>query len=327
MSEHATSSGNPPLPKQWLGVLLRCAILLAMLLGVGYRVRTETEKLSSYEFQLAPGMLVVSGLLYAAGLATCAAFWRMAIRDSDSEPGWVATLAAYYAGHLGKYVPGKGLVVVVRAGMLKEAGVSVVASAITCVHETILMMATGAAVATGILLVTPTAHHKLLLVLGGVLAITLGALALPPVVYRVGTLVTRTLPLADKTVRPCRWQTVGFGVAMIAGGWVLLGMSLAALLVAMGQPPSRFEEWRLLTAAVALATVGGFVIPTPGGLGTREWILFEVLRPVTGPDHAVVAAVTLRIVWLAAELVMAGLFWLLLRNSGGRWTRRSSRTD
>lgn len=296
--------------------MLRCGIMLAMLLGVGHRAWAEKEKLAGYDFRFAPGMLILGGVLYAAGLGTCAAFWRMAMRETDRDPAWIPTLAAYYAGHLGKYIPGKGLVLVIRAGMVRSSGVSVTAAAVTCVHETVLMMATGAAVAFAILLVVPAPHHGWLLVSSGVLAVGLGAVVFPPVVYRAGQLMSRALPLSYEGVRPCRWRTVALGAGMIAGGWVLIGLSLVAVLAGTHDPSKAVENWALLTAVVALATVGGFVSLTPGGLGSREWILSEVLGQVIGPAGALVAAATLRIVWLSAEVVAAGVFWVLLRSIG-----------
>ena len=59
-------------------------------------------------------------------------------------------------------------------------------------------------------------------------------------------------------------------------------------------------------ASVALATVAGFVIAVlPGGLGVREGVLMSTLAPALGSDHAVIASLLLRLVWVAAELVAA----------------------
>jgi glycosyltransferase 2 family protein len=72
----------------------------------------------------------------------------------------------------------------------------------------------------------------------------------------------------------------------------------------------------LVTAVVALATVGGFVSFLPGGLGSREWILMVTLGAALGSDRAAdgaVAALVLRVVWVVAELIGAAFFWLLDR--------------
>jgi uncharacterized membrane protein YbhN (UPF0104 family) len=59
-----------------------------------------------------------------------------------------------------------------------------------------------------------------------------------------------------------------------------------------------------VTASVALATVAGFVVAVmPGGLGVREWALMSTLAPAVGERTAVVAALALRLTWVAAEAV------------------------
>jgi uncharacterized membrane protein YbhN (UPF0104 family) len=57
--------------------------------------------------------------------------------------------------------------------------------------------------------------------------------------------------------------------------------------------------------ACAMAVVLGFVSFLPGGAGVREVVLSTMLTPIVGPVAAVAAAVWLRIVWLAAELLVA----------------------
>jgi uncharacterized membrane protein YbhN (UPF0104 family) len=66
--------------------------------------------------------------------------------------------------------------------------------------------------------------------------------------------------------------------------------------------------------SVALATVAGFVVPVaPGGLGVREWVLWTSLGAALDHDWAVVASLTLRLVWVVAEVAAA--FVLVI------WTR------
>ena len=71
----------------------------------------------------------------------------------------------------------------------------------------------------------------------------------------------------------------------------------------------------VVIASVAFATVAGFVVPVlPGGLGVREGVLMSALAPALGPDHAVVAALVLRLVWVGAELVAAAVFFPWFRS-------------
>jgi hypothetical protein len=102
-----------------------------------------------------------------------------------------------------------------------------------------------------------------------------------------------------------------------------MGLSLVAVLAAMAETDAVVAQRGLIgtlglaTAAITLATVIGYVSLTPGGLGSREWMLMESLGPLVGRDRAVIAAVVLRIVWIVAEAVAAGVFWTVDR----RWKR------
>ena len=328
---------------------MRWAITLAVVVGLSRRIWLERAKLVAYDLRLVPSWLVVSGACYLLGLATCAGFWWLAMRDSGARPSWMSAFAAYFAGHLGKYVPGKVTVLVIRATMVRGAAVGMMMAAVTSAHETVLMMATGALVATTLLLAVNRLQPEyllavannlvaqcglseslvrhapaVLLAVSSALSVALGLLALPPLVSRFARLARRPFSnLAGDGAAACRWRTVAAGAMMIAVGWLLMGLSLASVLVAGHNLSDMLDRWGplpalgLLTAMVALATVGGFVIPTPGGLGSREWILIETLQPLIGGDHAVVTAVVLRLVWIVAEVVAAGVFWVVDR----RWKK------
>jgi uncharacterized membrane protein YbhN (UPF0104 family) len=114
------------------------------------------------------------------------------------------------------------------------------------------------------------------------------------------------------------------GWLLTAGGWVLLGMSLWAVLCAMGCAPGEFfHQLPIYMASVALATVLGFLSFVPGGIGVREAALTETLRimiPRLGGAPSLIAAVFLRLVWLVAELlisaILLGFAWRMNRGQG-----------
>jgi hypothetical protein len=124
------------------------------------------------------------------------------------------------------------------------------------------------------------------------------------------------------------------GLFWSAGGWVLLGLSQIAVIrsfdpagadsvAALGLAPE-------VIASVALATVAGFVVAVlPGGLGVREGVLMSSLAPALGNDHAVVAALSLRLVWVAAELVAAAVFcpWFRRRPAAARSAPESAQHE
>ena len=95
-----------------------------------------------------PGWLVGSGLLYLAGLVACGRFFELILRSSATPVRLLPALRAYLVSHLGKYVPGKAMVVIVRAGMVVPFGARASTAAIATFYETLVMMASGGLIAT-----------------------------------------------------------------------------------------------------------------------------------------------------------------------------------
>ena len=53
----------------------------------------------------------------------------------------------------------------------------------------------------------------------------------------------------------------------------------------------------------------------PGGIGVRELVVIPLLAPRFDPVAAIVAAVLLRIVWMAAEVLAAAILYFALPGS------------
>ena len=70
--------------------------------------------------RLAPGWLFSPGLLYALGMRQ-GLFWHRTLRSLGQPVTLGDTLRAFFIGHLGKYVPGKAMVIVLRSGLLRPA--------------------------------------------------------------------------------------------------------------------------------------------------------------------------------------------------------------
>jgi uncharacterized membrane protein YbhN (UPF0104 family) len=79
------------------------------------------------------------------------------------------------------------------------------------------------------------------------------------------------------------------------------------------QPLPTLADLPLLTAAVALAMVAGFLSLLPGGIGVRELIVIPLLQPQFGQVVAILSAVLLRIGWMAAELLVAVVLYFGVR--------------
>lgn len=305
--------------------LVKWSLCVLVLVFVGRRALDLWRQGDVGAVDVQPGWLVLAGLAYTVGWWPSAWFWRRLLQRMGATPRRRDVVRAFFVGSLGKYVPGKAGVLVLRAGLLRDRGAPVAASALGATYETLLSVGAALALAVGLapIFVPPAvvadwpewirrALESPLLPATGVL---LACAALLPVIARVLTLVAvrfaPRMPAPGAGGGRIDVRTVAVGLAGLVGGWALHGLSLGLVLRGLGGSLS-LGDWPMWIGAVSLSTaVGFFAVFAPGGLGVREGILIELLRlqPQVGAGVAVVAAVLIRVVWLAAEVAAAALLY------------------
>jgi hypothetical protein len=219
-------------------------------------------------------------------------------------------MRAHWIGHLGKYIPGKAMVVILRTGLVYSDRVNRTVAATSVFVETLTMMAVGAFVAAVCLLLTTRDAALTWLAVG--MMVGSGAPTLPPIFRRIVKLlqVHRANPQIDEAIAGVDYRLMAFGWLIISAGWVLMGISLWATLQAIPGAGVPLRELPLLIATVGLAMVAGFISLIPGGLGVRDWILMTLLAPQCGAKVALVSAVLLRIVWLLSEVAVSAILYV-----------------
>lgn len=304
----------------WLKMTIRLVILGLVTWGIWRTVDQARGEFADAQFSFAQvhaGWLVVAGLVYLLGMLPCCVFWQQTLRSMGQRPRFPITLRAFYIGHLGKYVPGKALVVIIRTGLIRGNRVDTAVAATSVFVETLTMMAVGAVVAALILGFRVREHGSLLLLAIG-LAICAGVPTLPPIFRRLVWLlqVHRASGQMELALRGLNFRLMAFGWVIVAAGWLLLGSSLWATLHAMPGVSPLLSDLPLLIACVCLAMVAGFLSLLPGGIGVREFVVMQLLVPHFGEVPAIISAVLLRLVWMVAELVAAGILYVGVR--GGK---------
>lgn len=327
--ERTDGSARPP-RRRWLQRLtwtVRLLVLALVTWGIWKAVQQARHDFAAQRFSVTEvhaGWLVVAGLLYLAGFVPSWVFWHRALWAMGQQPRWSESLPAYWIGQLGKYVPGKAMVVVLRTGLIFNERVNRTVAATSVFVETLTMMAVGACVAALALLVTMP--HPALFWLAVALMVGAGLPTVPPVFRALVRLlqVQRANPDIHRAIAGVDYRLMGFGWLIVAVGWVLLGGSLWATLRAIpGAGTGWAEPWPavpLLTATVGLAMVAGFLSLIPGGLGVRDWVVMALLAPAYGTRVALVSAVLLRLVWLLSELVVSAILYAILLRTRRRAT-------
>lgn len=280
--------------------------------------------------------LIPAALAYTVGWLPSVWLWRRFLQAMGQPISWWTAFRAYYVGHLGKYVPGKALALVIRGAMVKDENVSPLLAGITGACETIVYMAAGAMLA---LMVSPIAlsrspvfgssgwnarvqEHSSL----WVLIVAMGTFATTPLsawfFTRVcGRRISGSKENAEGNGRTAENEQshrisaglVAQGVVVAAVGWLFHGLSLGFVLQSVSSQPIDFAQFPVWLAACSGSMVGGFVVlVAPGGIGVREGLLIEALKdqPSVGPTVAILAAGILRGVWFVTELIVAGMLYL-----------------
>ena len=263
--------------------------------------------------QIQPGWLVLSALAYLVGTLPSWLFWHKTLEAMGQRPQHYASLRAYYIGHLGKYVPGKALVVILRAGLVRGPRVDTTVAATAVFVETLTTMAVGGFVAAASIAILHHDEPWLLLLAVGLL-VSVGIPTLPPVFRRIVRLlgVRKFNPNIDQSLAGVDYRLMAYGWLHITWGWCVLGVSLWATLKAIPTItaiPVTLADWPVSLSCYALAMLAGFVAMVPGGLGVREWVVMTLLAKPFGAGAAIVSAVLVRLMTLLAEaLFAAGLY-------------------
>ena len=317
-SAEATPNGAR---KKWLKRAFHAVILVVTIAFVGRQIVVAQAEMRTHPVHLKVGWLAASGLGYGLGLAILGVTWHVVLTDQRAGAGFGRTLRAYLISHVGKYVPGKAMVIVIRCGLLAPAGVSVGLVTLTSFYETFASMGTGALLALGCLPWLPTLEGSQWPVSRAVLWIALSGLAggftlaISPVGFQWFKRIV-TVPFkgaqghADRRVS---WATFGQALAIGLSGWLVIGMSFLCAIDSVVERSYGFEALPLATACVSLSIIAGFLSMIPGQAVVREAIQIALLEPLIGTAGAVAASLLFRVVTLVTEAALAGLLYL-----GGR---------
>ena len=306
----------------------RLIVMTLVVYGIWHTLADAGEQFATHRVRwtsLSVGWLIVAGLAYLAGMIPCWWFWHRVLYAMGARPRYRETLPAFYIGHLGKYFPGKALVVVIRTALIRGPRVDTLVATISVFVETLTMMAVGALVAAGLLLTTTADAWLFWLALA--LFCLAGIPTLPPVFRQVVRIISvrRGYEHVAQVVNALRLPLLASGWITIAGGWFLMGLSLWAVLQSMAPATELSQAIHLapaqalilLTATVGLALVAGFLSLLPGGIGVRELVVTTLLVPVYGELAAILSAVLMRITWLLAELIASVFLYASTRMQAG----------
>jgi uncharacterized membrane protein YbhN (UPF0104 family) len=241
--------------------------------------------------------------------------WRRVLHSFGSDLPLRAAVRVFYLAEIAKYLPGSVWSLVGQMELCRDHGIPRRAGGTVGIVQLALEVAAALLVATSTLPFVVGAQFGRY---GwGLVIVPLVLVALsPPVLNR---LLDRVLRSLGQPPMPRRMTILDIGAAL---GWVLLtwpGYGLAAWLIGSGLGLHGLRGFLLSVGAWALAYGAGIaVFVTPGGLGTREFVLVVLLGPQIGTSNAIALALLMRPVTLVGELLWAATASILARWFGAR---------
>jgi len=334
MSEIQAKSSSLPIPA-WTWKLLKWALLALVLYYVGrqgYQLYQEQREALA-EIQIKPMWLILSGVCSIVAWLPSVWFWQRLMIDSGENPEFWPTARAYYCGHLGKYIPGKVSVLLIRATLLKEYGVRVSVAALTAAYETLAVMGVGLVLFLALVpyvinadqlaewpaWIQPIQSRPLLVPILFIFVLLVSL----PFLSRFLNLFSQKITKSEVEVSAAENQTaisirlLYLGVVAFLISWILHGLSLGLVVASLGNSGLDWHEWPLWTAAISAAFALGFAaLFAPAGLGVREGLIAFILAgsPAIGPVNAFVAALLIRIVSFVSEILAAFVLYYCFRN-------------
>ncbi len=331
-----------PAAKKRLTCAVKWSLTLLVFFFIGRELFKASDEFRRYTWNLRYGWLAAAGLFYLGGYFFSSCFWHGVLRALGQEPSFFQSVRSFYLSQLGKYVPGKAMVIVIRSALVSGPKVRASLAAAGVFYETFTMMAVGAFLSALLVLLKYGEHWRFSLLALGVMAAS-GIPLLPPVFRRVLKVfrIAKDDPAAWEKINRLSWKTLPAGFALMTLLWIGFGLFLWASIRGLGIETGPLSEHAVLFVAVtAMAMVLGFAVPiSPGGLGVREAILAALLVPylarilaapenagiaLDAPTLALVVSLTQRVVSIAAELAAGAFFLAAGFLTGGKRTHAGS---
>lgn len=309
----------------WLKVLA-----LVLVIGfVGYKLYDYWQQISLSELHDALtidwrwGGVSIAGFMGV--MLTSALGWVFIARRMGDKVPVLPLLGAYCFSQMGKYVPGKVMLLVMRVERSSRLGMPQRICTLSTLLENVAYMISGAifggAILAKILAGRGDFQGGLLLTAVGLSCVALLVVAHPKIFYRLVNPVLRKMkrPEVEPSQR-LRMRWLLLSIILMVPCWVCGGVALWATTRCL-VPIELIHVWGLM-GAFALSVIGGMVSFLPGGLGPREAVQALFLLPVVmtalpaGNDSQAKAAIIVTVVVILQRLFQI-VIELLLGLAGG----------
>jgi glycosyltransferase 2 family protein len=314
----ATEVRSPSLLRRALVPSLKIVLTLAIAASMVYSVVHQWGQVRETWLGLAWQSVVLSFLFAVGGMLASVMAWKASLKDLEHDVPFVDAARINFVGSLGKYLPGSLWAYVMQMEFGRRAGLPRARALLASLVAVGLATTTGL-VLGGLALPSLVSSTHATVTYGSSVRYTLYVLAvLAPIslVCAIPAVLTRLVQLFLRIVRrPALTQNLTWGGVLRVMGWALVawvcfGVHLWLLANAQAAP-GPVGVFKLVGAFAVAMTVGLFAVFAPSGLGVREAVLVAALLPLLGPTDGVGVALGIalasRMLFIVADVVMAGL--------------------
>lgn len=300
---------GPPRARVRLALLLRVVGFVLAGLAIAFLVVTlvsewpEVQEAVRNANPLLVGAAVITAALAMMGLAVL--WWEVLHGFHGREP-LREVMSWYFAGELGKYLPGGIWPVVGRGELAARNGVPRSMAYGTTAMSLGLMIIGGAALGALLFPLTISGgelgfEHLILLL------VPIGLIVIHPRVMGMAFALLTRFSKGRLVFEPLPWGRMVQLVLTAIPAWAFVGLTSVLLAESFGFD---YEPARIMLAAVLGWIAGFLVVPVPAGAGIREIVFVALSGLESGPS--VVIATVARFVFIVVDGTggMIALAWL-----------------
>jgi len=289
----------------------RRGLLFLVIAGVTWFIWRNASELQYNNFSVRWSFIIAAILAAFAFYVVSFFIWRRLAKSFGLKASFILESKAFFISQLGKYVPGKVTLLLLRLDVYREYPKRTIT--IATFVEMIASMASWCLIAASFFVFLPPEIPNYIRYTGIGMFVILIASLNPKLLKPSANWVLRLFG------RECIDEIPSFGIMLrfiavyIVGG-LLQGLVLYFALNSFSSVP--FQYYPAITSAYLCAVLIGIAaIFAPGGIGVREGILFLAL-PMVAPKSAVLASViTTRLVFTFVEVFLGILATIAARTS------------
>ncbi len=282
--------------------------LFIVLILISYYLINNYESLKSVRWWENPGFLSFHIMLLVLTFVLFVTAWQRLLKTIGIHEGLKVAGYTWLVSNIGKYVPGKILMVAGRIALLNNIGVRPATAAAVVIWEHIIVILATMPFSLFILL-NYSGYYSLKIIISVMFVLfSIILIALNPSI--VGKMINYFLNLFKRP--PLEYilqrKAVMYFFIFYLITWIVYGLSGVTLAYVFG-----FEDkipLFLLFNVFIFSWLMGFVsIITPGGLGVREGIMILMISPYVPMNELIVFTLFARITWTITELfgVLVGI--------------------